>query len=90
MSRTAGAPEDIRRRVAGWRAAEIRERQIRRGEPILDPTAALELAVELCQLAPSLFLEEDVVREREVERARAAWVKLRERLGWSPQVPSRT
>lgn len=42
VSRTQGPPEDIRRRVAGWRAAELRERQVRREEPILEPTTALE------------------------------------------------
>ena len=82
MSQTQGPPEDIRRRIAGWRAAELRERQVRREEPILDPTTALELATELCELAPGLFHEEDLVREREVREARAAWAKLRERLGW--------
>jgi hypothetical protein len=82
VSRTQGTPEDIRQRVAGWRAAEVRERQVRRAEPIPDPTTAFELATELCELAPELFREEDPVREREVLAARAAWAKLRERLGW--------
>jgi hypothetical protein len=90
VSQTQGPPEDIRRRIAGWRAAELRERQLRRDEPILDPTTALELATELCELAPGLFEVEDPVREREVREARAAWAKLRERLGWPRQVQSQS
>lgn len=82
MSQTQGPPEDIRRRVAGWRAAEVRERQVRRAEALLDPTTALDLSEELCELNPDLFREEDPVRSREVGEARAAWAKLRERLGW--------
>ena len=88
VSQTQGPPEDIRRRVAGWRAAEVRERQVRREEPIPEPTTALSLATELCELAPELFEEEDLVREREVREARAAWAKLRERLGWPRHVQS--
>jgi hypothetical protein len=90
VSQTQGPPDDIRRRIAGWRAAEIRERQVRREEPIPEPTTALELATELCELAPALFQEEDPVREREVREARAAWAKLRERLGWPRHVQSRS
>ena len=88
MSQTQGTPEDIRRRVAGWRAAEARERQVRRTETVLDPTAALDLSEELCDLDPALFREEDPVRKREVSEARAAWAKLRERLGWQRRAPN--
>jgi hypothetical protein len=88
VSQSQGTPEDIRRRVAGWRAAEVRERQIRRAEALLDATTALELAEELCELDPDLFREEDPVRTREVGEARAAWAKLRERLGWQHRAPS--
>lgn len=83
-----GPPEDIRRRIAGWRAAEARERQVRRAEPVLDPTTALDLSEELCELDPALFREEDPVRTREVSEARAAWAKLRERLGWQGRAPN--
>jgi hypothetical protein len=69
-----------RRRVAAWRAAEVRERQVRRAEALLDATTSLELSEELCELDPDLFREEDPVRKREVGEARAAWAKLRERL----------
>jgi len=68
--------------LPGWRAAEARERQVRRAEPILDPATALNLSEELCELDPDLFREEDSVRKREVGETRAAWAKLRERLGW--------
>ena len=86
MSQTQGPPpEDIRRRVAGWRAAEARERQVRRAEAILDPTTALDLSEELCELDSTLFQEEDPVHKRDVAEARAAWAKLRERLGWQPR-----
>ncbi|MGC4088651.1 MAG: hypothetical protein QM756_12280 [Polyangiaceae bacterium] len=88
MSQTQGPPEDIRRRVAGWRAAEACERQVRRAEAILDPTTALVISEELCELDPNLFQEEDPVRKREVAEARAAWGKLRERLGWQPRAQS--
>lgn len=88
MTDSQGSPEDIRRKVAGWRAAGVRERQLRRDEPITDPDAALELAVELCELASGSFQDDDPVREREVQRARAAWAKLRERLEWQRPVPN--
>lgn len=88
MSQSQGTPEDIRRRVAGWRAAEVRERHVRRAEAPLDATTALELSEELCDLDPDLFRKEDPVRKREVGEARAAWAKLRERLGWRHRGPS--
>lgn len=88
MSQTQAPPEGIRRRIAGWRAAEARERQVRRAEPVLDPTTALDLSEELCELNPDLFRDEDPLREREVSQARAAWAKLRERLGWQRRAPN--
>ena len=86
VSRGQGTPEEIRRRVAGWRAAEQREREVRRDEPPLDASAALDAAQELYELAPDLFGQEDALREREVLAARAAWAKLRIRSGWRPGV----
>lgn len=53
---------------------------------LLDPATALDLSEELCELEPDLFREEDPVRRDEVRRARAAWAKLRERLGWQRRV----
>jgi hypothetical protein len=84
VSRSQGSPEEIRRRVDGWRAAEQRERAVRRDEPVLDPDAALDAAEELCELAPDLFRQEDAGRKRGVLAARAAWAKLRKHAGWQP------
>jgi hypothetical protein len=70
----------LRQRVLGWRATEVRERQARAAEGSLAPADALEAALELCEL----LLENarrDLLRERgEVERARTAWRRLRD--GW--------
>ena len=74
--------EAIRRRVAGWRDAEAREREERRREAPLSGEQALSFALELWELRRLAFEAPDSVREREVEGARAAWAKLRERLAW--------
>ena len=83
------AREAIRRRVAGWRAAELRELQQRRQELPLDPDASLEAALDLCELLPSDEIGEDSVRAREVDEARKAWAKLRAHLACRPSAPSR-
>lgn len=79
-----GSADDLKRRLAGWRAAEQREREARRADPLLSPSEALEAALELCDLAGPSLAEEDAVRRREVAQARAAWRTLRERMGWRP------
>jgi len=71
--------EQLRRRVRGWRAAEVRERQLRAIEGAVAPEAALEAALELCELLPDQTAS-DPLREREVEQARSAWRRLRD--GW--------
>ena len=73
--------EDLRRRVLGWRAAEVAERAARRAEGPLGPGESLAWAEELCALNQDAFSRPDLVREREVAEARAAWDKLRARLG---------
>jgi hypothetical protein len=69
----------LRQRVQGWRAAEVRERQLRALEGSLPPAEALEAALELCELMPE-NAGSDPIRERETERARLAWRRLRD--GW--------
>lgn len=69
--------EAIRRRVQGWRAAELRELELRRQEAPLDPEASLEASLELCDLLGDGAFVADAVREREVAQARVAWAKLR-------------
>jgi hypothetical protein len=69
----------IRQRVQGWRAAEVRERELRREEGAMTPADALEAALELCELLPE-DADSDPLREREVEQARLAWRRLRD--GW--------
>jgi hypothetical protein len=71
------SPDDLRRRIAGWRAAEQRERAVRREEPILEPARSLELALELCELDATDPDKTDPVRERGVEATRDAWSRLR-------------
>jgi len=70
----------LRRRVAGWRAAERREQTILAAEGPLAPTAALNAAGELYELLAVDFRHEDVLRAREIELARHAWRMLRTRL----------
>jgi len=76
------SPEDaaqLRRRVLGWRAAEVRERQLRATEGSLAPADALEAALELCELMHE-SARPDPLRERAVEHARVTWRRLRD--GW--------
>jgi hypothetical protein len=70
----------LRRRVAGWRAAERREQAILAAEGPLAPAAALNAALELYELLAVDFRHEDVLRSREIELARHAWQMLRTRL----------
>ena len=77
------SPEELRRRVEGWRAAEQRERALRSAEGPLDPEAAVAAALELSALDPDPSAN-DAQRIAGVEAARAAWQKLREAFGWRP------
>jgi hypothetical protein len=77
MSVTA---EDLRRRVAGWRAAERREQTLRAHEGPLEPNAALTEAFELYDLLPADFRAVDATRARDIELIRQAWRTLRTRL----------
>jgi hypothetical protein len=72
----------LRDRVMGWRAAAARETELRRHEGPLDSGEAIDFALEAWALNPHAFETHDPIREREVEQARQAWAKLRERLGW--------
>jgi hypothetical protein len=78
MSKSASA-EAIRQRIQGWRDAEARERRERATARPLDPEESLQAAIELNELLPDASVEDDAVRAREVDRARAAWMKLRQR-----------
>jgi hypothetical protein len=78
------SPDDLRRRIAGWRAAEKREAALRRNEPILEPNQAFALALELCALDATDPDKTDPVRERDVEATRNAWAKLREHFRCPP------
>jgi hypothetical protein len=73
---------DLRRRVAGYRAAAERDRELQRDAPV-DPELAFQQALELCELAgDSLTAPPDAVRLREVSDARAAWARVRKRTAW--------
>lgn len=77
---------DIRRKRAGWRAAE-------RAAKAEHPTAmsaeeSLGAAEELRNLNPDAFRGGDPIREREVSRAREAWNTLRRR--WRRDASSRS
>ena len=80
--------EAIRRRVAGWRAAEARELEVRRREGPLSGDDAFAFALETWELDRRTFEKPDPVRERGVEWARKAWAKLRERLSWEASRPA--
>jgi hypothetical protein len=75
------SPEDLRRRVEGWRAAERRERSLRR-EELLEPRAALEAGLDLARLDLADFTLPDPIREREVAAARRTWERLRRSARW--------
>jgi hypothetical protein len=76
----ATRPEDLRRRVTGWRRAERREQAVRAQSGLMNPEAAIDAAVDLADLLPSHLCEPDETRAREVEHARRAWRTLRTRL----------
>lgn len=81
MTRVPASATDMRRRIAGWRAAAQRERELWRDGPLLDPDQSLALALELCALdagEPGLV---DPLRQREILSARATWAKLRKHFG---------
>lgn len=73
---TAGSADEWRRRVAGWRAAERRERTLRQREGPMAPAVALEAALELSEWAIAAGAD-DVARTAATEQARAAWQRLR-------------
>jgi len=68
--------------MAGWRAAEAREIAERRHKGPMSSEDAWTFALEVWELNPGAFETPDPAREREATNARAAWTKLRERLGW--------
>ncbi|HWA73313.1 MAG TPA: hypothetical protein VG937_13285 [Polyangiaceae bacterium] len=69
MGQTQGPPKPFA--VVWLGGAEAREHQARRADALLDPTTALDLSEELCELNPALFREEAPIRKREVDgRAR--------------------
>ena len=80
----AGPSIDLRRRVEGWRAAERREQALRAREGPMAADAALDAAIELADLFPSVATAVDPTRARGVADARAAWRKLRTRLACPP------
>jgi hypothetical protein len=85
----AATRDAIRRRVAGWRAAELREIEQRRQEGPMDPDAALDAAEELAELLPEGTSVEDSVRAREVAEVRKAWAALRAHYSCRPNAPRR-
>lgn len=76
-SRFFGSPEALRRMIAGHALAT----QVSRASAeIPAPEASFDAALELWSLCPErLEQAPDAVRVREVEQARAAWKKLKER-----------
>ena len=89
VSQGHASSDELRRRLAGWKAAERREREIRRQEPVPEPAESFDQALELIELAWLELEHVDAVREREERRARTAWAKLRRRLGWQASAPER-
>ena len=75
---TSEQAEQLRRRVQGWRAAEARERELRRTEGPMSPAESFEAAMDLCELLPEVDGAPDPLRVREVELARRTWRRLRD------------
>jgi hypothetical protein len=72
-------PEDVRRMVAGWQAAEARERAERR-KAGPNTAAAVEGALALMDLFGEMHgwpPSENAARRRDNELARARWVRVR-------------
>jgi hypothetical protein len=70
--------EQLRARVRGWKAAEVRERDLRRSEGAMTSADAFRAAMELCELASEAYDAPDPVRDREIERTRLIWQRLRD------------
>jgi hypothetical protein len=72
-------PEDVRRMVAGWQAAEAREREERhkagpdRAEAVRGALALMDLFGEMHGWPPP----ENEARRRDDELARARWIRVR-------------
>lgn len=75
---TSEQAEQLRRRVQGWRAAEVRERDLRRVEGPMGAAESFEAGMELCELLPDVTATPDPLRTREVELARQTWRRLRD------------
>jgi hypothetical protein len=70
-----GSPEDVRRWAVRWRAVDARMRQ----EPPHEPDVAVALGLDLIDHVSSVCgrpIPETEVRRREVEQARACWLRL--------------
>jgi hypothetical protein len=67
----------VLRRVRGWQAALVKERELARQQPLLSPAESLSQAMELQDLAGVVLFAPDPVRDREVKRVRALWRRLR-------------
>ena len=77
-----GSPEDVRRWVAGHRAAERRRHDDERGRPPA-PEEALAAGLDLLALVGDVRgwpLPEEPGRRQRVEATRRAWTLLRARL----------
>lgn len=72
--------EQIRRRFWQWRIAEARLQGARRQQARLSPEQSFRAFTELMALAGDCLGVEDPVRQREVEQARRAWLRLRAKL----------
>ena len=66
----------VLRRIRGWRAAGEQERKVACCQALPSPAISLAQAMELENLAGHA-LGSDPVRDREVERVRAQWRRLR-------------
>lgn len=76
-SRFFGSPEALRGMIAGQ---ELAAQASRATTPVLTAEESFDGALDLWSLCPERLMEApDAVRVREVEQARAAWGKLKER-----------
>ena len=67
----------VLRRIRGWRAAGEQARKVACCQTVPSPAISLAQAMELQNLAGHAPLVSDPVRDREVERVRAQWRRLR-------------
>lgn len=77
MRVTSSDKAAVRRRIRGWRAAGEQDRKMALCQVVPSPAKSLAQAMELQDLVGRAVFGPDPAREREVDRVRAQWRRLR-------------